>query len=333
LTLPAPDEPVVVVGAPLTGAADTSFLRLAACPLESRANLVIEFVWHWFDYARNRCADIAPGSSGSAVISRRTGRLLGLMNTTTIGAAPDSDCFIDHPCGPVPGDVARRPDTSYLTPLVRVDRCFDRSGRFDVAGAGCPLDPGLQVVLTPATLGGQNPRREPGLLRPLRQRRDVTVSGPFDHHRYKVADAATGDCRDLRGYGTPRRAGEYPVIEDPLPLAEGYQFLCVIGGTGPRPSDRWQSLDHPTVVAVRIDTVPPRIPARITVRENDLSWIVEFGTIEPEIVGYAFKFGRPSGPCLRANRSGYTRRNSSRCCSTSRKRGDSRARLGCRPDR
>jgi hypothetical protein len=56
LTLPAPDEPVVVVGAPLAGAADTSFLRLDACPLESRANLVIEFVWHRFDYARNRCA-------------------------------------------------------------------------------------------------------------------------------------------------------------------------------------------------------------------------------------------------------------------------------------
>jgi hypothetical protein len=233
------------VAVPLTGAADTSFLRLAACPLESRANLVIEVVWHWFDYAR-RCADIAPGSSGSAVISRRTGRLLGLMNTTTIGAAPYSDCFVDHPCEPVPGDVASRLDTSYLTPLVRVDRCFDGSGRFEVARAGCPLDPGLQVVLTPATLGGQNPRREAGLLRPPRLRWDVTISGPFDHNRYKVADAATGDCRDLRGYGTPRRAAEFPMIEDPLPLAEGYQFLCDRGnGTAaerpvaePRPPDR-----------------------------------------------------------------------------------------------
>ena len=35
-----------------------------------------------------------------------------------------------------------------------------------------------------------------------------------------------------------------------------------------------------------------------------------------------------SGPCCLAKRSGYTRRKSSRCCSTSRKSGDSRARRG-----
>jgi hypothetical protein len=38
LTLPGRDESVVVVGAPLTGAIGTPFLRLAVCRLESRAN-------------------------------------------------------------------------------------------------------------------------------------------------------------------------------------------------------------------------------------------------------------------------------------------------------
>jgi hypothetical protein len=34
------------------------------------------------------------------------------------------------------------------------------------------------------------------------------------------------------------------------------------------------------------------------------------------------------GPCCRAKRTGQTRRSSSRCCSTKRNSGDSRARLG-----
>ena len=293
LTLPASDEPVVVVGAPLTGAADTSFLRLAACQLESRAQVLLEYIWHWFDYFRNRCSDISGGSSGSPVISRLTGRLLGLVNTTTIGAVEHSECFINHPCEAVPGDVASRANTSYMTPLVRVDRCFDEGGRFDVARQGCPLDSGLQVDVTPAFLGAQNPRREAGLVAAPRRRWNVAVSGRFDHFRYKVVDVASGDCRDLRGYGMSRRVSDQPLIDDPLPQAEGHHFLCVIGGAGTRWGDRWQSIDHPTIVTVRIDTIPPRIPARITVREGNLSWFVEFGTIEPEISGYVYKFGRP----------------------------------------
>jgi len=31
----------------------------------------------------------------------------------------------------------------------------------------------------------------------------------------------------------------------------------------------------------------------VNVREGDLSWFVEFRTIEPEISGYMYKFGRP----------------------------------------
>lgn len=68
----------------------------------------------------------------------------------------------------------------------------------------------------------------------------------------------------------------------------------MIGGIGTRWGDRWQSIDHPAIVAVRIDTRPPRIPARIIVRELDLSWFIEFRTIDPEISGYVYKFGRPS---------------------------------------
>lgn len=291
---PAADESVAIVGAPLTGIAATSFLRLAACRLQSRAEVVLEYVWHWFDYERNQCADIRGGSSGSPVLSRSTGHLLALLSTSTVGAARYTDCFLDHPCEPVRADVVSRTDTSYATPLIGVDRCFDWRGRFDVMRVGCPLDADVQVRATPSFLGAENPHRTSALLGPARQRWNVTVSGAFDRYRYKAIPAAGGDCRDFRGYGRPRRVSEFPVIDDPLPPAEGYHFLCVLGGSNTTSAAAWQSIDHPTVVAVRIDATAPRIPARITVNETDFAWSVAFGTLEPEISAYAFKFGRPS---------------------------------------
>lgn len=295
LTVPARDEPVVVVGAPLSSGVGESYLRLAACRLEARAPVVLEYIWHWFDYDRNQCADIRPGSSGSPVISRATGRLLGLVSTTTIGAVRYTECFLDHPCEPTPGDIVGQANTSYMTPLVRMDRCFGEDGQFDVRRQDCPLDPGLQVRLTPSFLGAENPRLTTTPFGPPpRQRWDVTVSGAFDHYRYKVVAAASGDCRDLRGYGIARRVTEYPMIADSLPQTEGYRFLCVIGGMGTRWGTAWQSVDHPTVVVVRIDTTPPQIPARISIEESPLGWQVTFGTLNPEISLYSFKFGRPA---------------------------------------
>jgi hypothetical protein len=293
LTLPARDEPVAIVGAPLTGVSATSFVRLAACRLESRAGVVLEYIWHWFDFDRNRCADIREGSSGSAVISRLTGRLLGLVNTTTIGAVRYTECSLNHPCEPIAGDDLSQPNTSYMTPLIRVDRCFDAAGRFDVMRQGCPLDDGVQVRAAPPFLGAVNPRHETTILGSPRRNWNVTISGAFDHYRYKVVAGASGDCRDLRGYGAARRVSDYPTIIDPLPLTEGFHFLCVLGGVGTRWGESWQRIDHPTIVVARIDVTPPRIPARITITETDLAWTVSFNGIDPELSFYRFKFGRP----------------------------------------
>src|SRR5262245_60747230 len=95
LTLPADDEPVVVVGAPLQADPRQAFLRLAACRLEGRAPLLLEFSWHWYGFERNGCSDIQAGSSGSPVISRRSGRLVALINTSNEGAPWYSACEID----------------------------------------------------------------------------------------------------------------------------------------------------------------------------------------------------------------------------------------------
>jgi hypothetical protein len=83
------------------------------------------------------------------------------------------------------------------------------------------------------------------------RRWDVTVSGSFDYYRYKVVAAATGDCRDFRNYGTPRRVTDFPSIDDRLPPGEVYQFLYVVGGTRTLWGVGWQGLEHPAIVVAR----------------------------------------------------------------------------------
>ena len=156
LTLPDADEPVVVVGAPLQSDARLAFLRLAACRLEGRAPLVLEYIWHWWDFERTRCGDIQPGSSGSPVISRRTGRIVGLLNTTNAQVAWYTACQIDSPCEPTGVNAEQPEDTSYVTPLIGVDRCFV-GGDFDMDAPGCPIDPGIGIRHSVGNLGHENP--------------------------------------------------------------------------------------------------------------------------------------------------------------------------------
>jgi hypothetical protein len=279
-------EPIAVVGAP-----GSSFLRLAACRLDGEAPLVLEYVWHWYGFLRNTCAGIAPGSSGSPAISRRTGKVIGLLNTTTNGGrAQFTECLLDHPCEPTVGAESGRVETSYITPLLGVEACF-AGGRFEVRGAGCSLDPGDQVTLSPQFLGRANPRLDTVPVgRPVRSW-NVIVSGPFDFYRYKVARVGADDCRDPRGYTPPRPVAQRPLIDDALPEPEGWWFLCVVGS---RSRGEAQSPAYPTVVGVRVDSVRPRVEAPLVIEDGGQAWRVTFQTYDPEVSVYVFKFGRPA---------------------------------------
>ena len=283
---PIAGESVAIIGAP-----GGAFLRLSACRLEGQAPLVLEYIWHWYDFFRNRCVGIQPGSSGSPVISRRTRAMIGLVNTTTSGGRPVfSECLLDHPCEPAVGGESGRVETNYVTPLLDVDACFP-GGWFDVASPGCALDPGEQVRVSPAFLGRVNPRlTSVPIGRPV-DRWNVTVSGPFDRYRYKVSSAVVDDCRDPRGYTRTQSIRLRPVIDDRLPEREGWHFLCVLGGPDARAA---QPASFPTVVAVRLDFVRPRVAAPLVIEENAQSWQVRFVTHDPEVSFYLYKFGRPA---------------------------------------
>jgi hypothetical protein len=303
LTLPAEDEPVVVVGAPLQADSRLAFLRLSACRLEGRAPLVLEHSWHWYDFPRIGCADIQPGSSGSPVISRRTGRLVGLLNTTNAGAPWYTACLIDSPCEPAGVAAEQPPDTSYATPLIGIDRCFDDEGEFAAHMPGCPLDVGLGAVHLPAWLGSENPLLASAPLVPPRRAWNVRVEGT-SYYRYKVVKLPGGDCRDLRGYGEVRSVAQFRVIGDPLPTSDGHYMLCGIGGDTRRWDHRWQRVDFPTSSRVYIDTTPPTLRAPLHVTATADGYLVQFVTAGSEVAQYTFKVG-PAGETSCADDRGY----------------------------
>ena len=291
-TLPADDEPVVVVGAPLQQDARLAFLRIAACRLKGRAPMLLEHIWHWYDFDRTNCAAILPGSSGSPVISRRTGRVLGLVGTTNASAPWFTACLINSPCEPTGVGAAQPENTSYLTPFVGIDRCFV-GGDLDVEAPGCPLDPGVGVTHSAGNLGHHNPSLAAVPLGPVRRRWGVGVGGT-PYYRYKIVRLPGGNCRDLRGYGEIRATAQASVIDDPLPVDDGFYMLCGLGGSSRRWGRGWQSPDFPTVSRVIIDTVPPTLapPLRITAESNGYS--VQFVTAGVEVAQYTIKSG-PAG--------------------------------------
>jgi len=301
-TLSADDEPVVVVGAPLQANPSLAFLRLAACRLEGRAPLVFEYIWHWYGFERNGCADVQAGSSGSPVISRRTGRIVALVNTTNMGAPWYTACELDSPCEPTRGGSVQPQNTSYATPLVGIDRCF-AAGDFNVRAPGCPLDPGDGVTYSPGQLGAQNPLLASAPLVQPRRTWNVTVGGT-PYYRYKVVAVPPGDCRDLRGYGDVRRTVDAPVITDPLPTVDGHYMLCGIGGETRQWREVWQSSDFPTSARVRIDTQPPTLPAEIRITDSGPSYAIEFVDRGNEVALYTYKVG-PAGTISCADPTGY----------------------------
>lgn len=133
----APDEPLVVVHAPLG-----SFLRLSACAARGVAGAVREHHWRWSGLQRNACADVGPGSSGSPAIARSSGRLLAIVGTTTRGSEGLEDCALNRPCEPQGEGVTVLPDMNYAVPVSGLVRCFDAAARFDPELQGCPLDLG-----------------------------------------------------------------------------------------------------------------------------------------------------------------------------------------------
>jgi hypothetical protein len=290
--VPAPDEPVAVVGAPQMSDPNESFLRLARCRAGERVGVLLERQWHWFGFYRNTCADIRGGSSGSPVILERGRRLIGLVNTTTIGSEGIADCYLNRPCEVDASGSRSREGTSYVTPLLGIEKCFGEDGRADVRSEGCPLDDGRQLDADPSWLASVNPTLPPTRPGQPQGLWGVTLSGAaFAYYRYKTGPAASVECTSPNGYGTPIRLGPASRIDNSLPGVEAHHFLCILGSATASAELPGQDPRFATVVSVEIDKTPPRIPPELRVTELGESYRVEWIYAPPEISLYQVKYG------------------------------------------
>ena len=290
---PSSGDVITVVGAPLWPVLTESFLRAARCRADGVAPIVLEHIWHWFDSPFNRCRDMLPGSAGSPIISV-TGRVVvGIVNTTTIGAASMTECAIGHPCELASSGAFVRRDTSYATTLAGLGACFDVTRRFNIREPGCPLDPGNQPEAEPPHIGPVNPVLATQPVGELRRTWGVTVRSGQPYYRYAIAQPPANDCRTTSGYSAAISAAAVPVIDRPLPPLEGFTFLCIVGVSSPAADEAAAARAYPTIVVARTDRMAPRLPVQVTITETNEAWRLRFRTVGHEVAFHAYKTGRP----------------------------------------
>ncbi len=140
-TPPASGEPAIVVGIPSEGVKDElNFLHAVTCSTGELAN-VKEDVYNWKKSLRHRCS-IVGGMSGSPMISLKTDRVVGIINTgVNDNATKQPQCSINRPCEVAQnGLVQTFPQENYAQLVDRIPTCFNPQGIFDLAQSTCQLE-------------------------------------------------------------------------------------------------------------------------------------------------------------------------------------------------
>jgi V8-like Glu-specific endopeptidase len=134
-------EPILVVGIPSAGVKEKlSFLHAATCQTGESVNLK-EDVYNWKNSIRHHCS-IVGGMSGSPMISLKTNRVVGIINTgVNDNAAKQPQCSLNRPCEIGTNGVIQTFERENYGQLVdRIPTCFDRDGRFNLRQSQCQLE-------------------------------------------------------------------------------------------------------------------------------------------------------------------------------------------------
>ena len=292
-----PGEPAEWAGVPSNSTpSDEVYLRTSECTVSGITDL-IEWRWLWRDMLRHDCSDIFGGASGSPLISRRSGMVIGVITTSNVGwhdFAKDVECWRDNPCEARPDGYVYRPDTSYAAPVAALAGCHDANGVFSLTAGSCGLDPGVQARVQEIAI-----RAQPGS-----KWNTSVASDTLKYFRYKVAREGSADCRTEDGYGAAIPITAETRITDPMPSEPGRYHLCVVAGTTPTVGDSWQPARFATVVHVTIDDTPPEHIPEFVLLENSVSFAFIPSYFPPDISLVMPKVeSSPDNNC--ADRTGY----------------------------
>ncbi len=134
-------EPLIVVGVPSEGVKDElNFLHSTTCTTGELAS-VKEDIYHWQQSIRHRCS-IVGGMSGSPMISLKTNRVIGIINTgVNDSATKQPQCSLNRPCEiSKNGSIQTFPHENYGQLVDRIPTCFDRGGIFNLSQSSCKLE-------------------------------------------------------------------------------------------------------------------------------------------------------------------------------------------------
>ncbi|VVN76060.1 trypsin-like serine peptidase [Pseudomonas fluorescens] len=213
---------ILIVGAPAS--LPESGLRVAACLQEPTAATLVENWWTYPDTLKNTCKDIRGGSSGSPVLDRKTGSIVGVLFTSTYGSTPDQLCFENTPCEVKNGKPEWVPETHYSHAIDYLPDCFVK-GVFNSGLSSCTLEPGFKL-----SIGDYLPLRYTTVPSDDSQGAPtwgLSFSTDTPSYRFKsVRDAR--ECSSAHYYSQVISSTE-ALIDTPTGREAGLYFLCVLG--------------------------------------------------------------------------------------------------------
>ncbi len=264
----------VNVGVPVEDVPDSQVApRLGQCVTGHQVG-VVELGWFFDDAQAVDCPGILGGSSGSPLFDR-TDRVVGMINTTTVGASPGGTCWLNKPCERTDAGVVPVPDTSYAVSVAGLDSCFS-GGRFALT-ENCPLPrPGVVVQTTVTALNADGDTITAEVTAPAR-----TVL------RTGVAPlTATDSCAEEATYASSVPAGpQRTTLETTIPAEEGLYVWCISDPTA----------DQPVAIVLERDLTPPVRTPRLSVDQTDEGYRVMPVFSPPELSDFRIKSGPAAG--------------------------------------